>query len=178
MSLLGLVKKMDGITADKIREELLKYTEITNRFPNDDEFQKAFYTASLINKYSREILYCIALYQLNNDYTDNPKLNLEGFSVEHIMPKKWRNHWNHLPNESDNVLRDYVLLTLGNLTLVKGKLNSSMRDANWTIKKEALRKYSTLSQTTDYINIGDWNETEIASRAGHLYQSAIQIWKR
>lgn len=178
MSLLGLVKKMDGITADKIREELLKYTEITNRFPDDTEFEKAFYTAALINKYSREVLYCIALYQLSNDYTDNSRLNLEGFSVEHIMPKKWRNHWNHLPNENDNVLRDYVLLTFGNLTLVKGKLNSLMRDANWTIKKEALRKYSTLRQTTDYINIDDWNETEIASRSKYLYQSAIQIWKR
>ncbi|WP_294215903.1 DUF262 domain-containing HNH endonuclease family protein [uncultured Chryseobacterium sp.] len=178
MSLLGLVKKMDGITADKIRKELLKYTEVTNRFPDDTEFEKAFYTAALINKYSREVLYCIALYQLSNNYTDNSKLNLEGFSVEHIMPKKWRNRWNHLPNENDKVLRDYVLLTLGNLTLVKGKLNSSMRDANWTIKKETLRKYSTLRQTTDYINIGDWNEGEIASRSKHLYQSAIQIWKR
>ncbi|WP_294205643.1 DUF262 domain-containing HNH endonuclease family protein [uncultured Chryseobacterium sp.] len=178
MSLLGLVKKMDCITADKIRKELLKYTEVTNRFPDDTEFEKAFYTAALINKYSREVLYCIALYQLSNDYTDNSKLNLEGFSVEHIMPKKWRNRWNHLPDENDKVLRDYVLLTLGNLTLVKGKLNSSMRDANWTIKKETLRKYSTLRQTTDYINIGDWNEAEIASRSKHLYQSAIQIWKR
>lgn len=179
MSLLSLVKKMDSITSDKIKVELLKYTEATNRFPNDEEFEESFHSAALINKYSREILYCIALYQLNSGYTDNPKLNLEGLSVEHIMPKKWKNHWNNnLPNEKDSLNRNYVLLTLGNLTLITGKLNSSMRDSSWNIKKEALRKFSTLRQTTDYINIVDWNETEIISRAKHLYQLAVQIWKR
>ena len=178
LSLLGEVKKMDTINGENIKSELLKYTEVTNRFPDDDEFKSAFTTATLVNKYSREVLFCIALYQLNNDFTDNPKLNLWGFSVEHMMPKKWRNHWHNLPDGADDSLRDYKLLTLGNLTLVKGKLNSSMRDSNWVNKKEALRKFSTLRQTTDYTTKDDWNESEMNSRAESLYNSAIQIWKR
>lgn len=178
LSLLADVKKMESITAEKIREELLKFKEDTNRFPDDEEFREAFHKSSIINKYSREVLYCIALYQLNTDYTDNPKLNLSGFSVEHIMPKKWRNHWRGPSEGIDELARDYKLLTLANLTLVKGKLNSYMRDSNWEKKKEALRKFSTLRQTTDYLNISDWNETEMTNRADALFGLALQIWKR
>ncbi len=178
LSLLAEVKKMDAITGDNIKAELLKYKDETNRFPDDDDFKNAFHSASLINKYSREVLYCIALYQLNHDYTDNAKLNFSGFSVEHMMPKKWINHWHNMPEDSDENYRNAKLLTLGNLTLVKGKLNSVMRDSNWNKKREELRKFSTLRQTTDYITLGDWNEDEITERANDLFTSAIKIWER
>src|SRR5690606_39267045 len=152
----GELKSMDGVSSVDVKEYLTKFTEVTNRFPNDDEFKEAFKSACLTNKYSREVLFCIALFQLNHDYVDNPKLSLDGFSVEHIMPKKWRNNWHNLPEETKEDYRDYKLLTLGNLTLVKGKLNSSMRDSSWSKKKEALLKFSTLRQTTDYINSEVW----------------------
>lgn len=178
LSLLADVKKMEKITSENINTILLGFKEDTNRFPDDYEFKKAFHAATLINKYSREVLYCIALFQLNNDFTDNPKLNINGFSVEHMMPKKWRNQWHNLPEGVDEISRDYKLLTLGNLTLVKGKLNSSMRDSGWDRKMESLRKFSTLRQTTDYLGKPDWNETEITFRAENLFTSALHIWKR
>lgn len=178
ITILGELKKRENITALAVSEILLKYTEATNRFPNDEELKKAFSNTYLYNQYSREILYCIALYQLNHDYIDNPKLNINGFSVEHVMPKKWRNNWNHLPDNFTEQIRDYKLLTLGNLTLVKGRLNSSMRDSGWNKKKTALQRYSTLRQTTDYISTNDWNEDIIEIRANDLYNIALQIWKR
>ena len=178
LSLLAEIKQMEEISAENIRERLLQYNETTNRFPNDDEFSLAFKTSHLINKYSREVLYCIALYQLNNDFADNPRLNIDGFSVEHIMPKNWKKNWSNLP---DGVTEDYRrqrLLTLGNLTLVRGKLNSSMRDSGWNKKKEALTKYSTLRQTTDYLNYDDWNEETIKDREDKLCKLALEIWTR
>ena len=178
ITILGELKKKESITALAVREILLKYTEATNRFPDDEELKKAFNNTYLYNQYSREILYCIALFQLNHDYTDNPKLNINGFSVEHVMPKKWRNNWNHLPENITEQIRDFKLLTLGNLTLVKGRLNSSMRDSGWNKKKTALQKYSTLRQTTDYLSTEEWNETIIEKRANDLYNIALQIWKR
>ncbi|MBL6445407.1 DUF262 domain-containing protein [Fulvivirga sp. 29W222] len=178
LSLLGDIKKKEEINSTVIKTELLKFLDNSNRFPDDEEFKQAFHNTSLINKYSREILYCIALYQLNHEYTDNPKLNFNGFSVEHIIPKKWRNHWTNLAEGADDGHRDYKLKTMGNLTLVKGKLNSSMRDSNWENKKEALKNFSTLKQTTDYLEIADWNESEIESRANDLSKAAIQIWTK
>ncbi|MBN2743977.1 MAG: DUF262 domain-containing protein [Marinilabiliaceae bacterium] len=178
ISILGELKKKEKVNAIALSEILCKYTEPTNRFPNDEELQKAFHSTYLYNQYSREILYCIALFNLNHKFTDNPKLNINGFSVEHIMPKKWRNNWNHLTEEITENVRDSKLLTLGNLTLIKGRLNSSMRDSAWDKKRAALRKYSTLKQTIDYLDIKEWNEAEISSRANHLFKSALQIWMR
>lgn len=178
ISLLSEVKSMGTITSDKIKEKLLSYVEPTNRFPDDEEFKNAFESATLTNKYTREVLYCIALHQLNHDYTDNPKLNINGFSVEHIMPKKWRNHWNNKPESTPEDYRDFKLLTLGNLTLVKGKLNSHMRDSNWKVKKSVLQQFSTLRQTTDYLVLDDWNEDAIANRSKDLFDIALKIWKR
>lgn len=178
LSLLGDAKKMEVITAAEIKDRLLKFTEATSRFPGDDEFKKAFRSVALTNKYSREVLFCIALFQLNHEYTDNPKLNLDGFSVEHMMPKKWRNQWPKALDASAEELRDYKLLSFGNLTLIKGRLNSSMRDSNWPKKRDALRKYSTLRQTIDYLDNIDWNESTMEMRGEDLYQIALQIWKK
>lgn len=177
LSLLAEAKRMPEVSAENIRKKLLSFTESSNKFPTDEELKVAFETSHLINKYSREVLYCIALYELKSNFTDNPKLNFGGFSVEHIMPKKWKNNW-IWSDETLEEIRNHKLLTIGNLTLVKGKLNSSMRDSNWSKKKENLRKYSTLRQTTDYLHLDDWNEKEIGNRADSLYKTALKMWER
>lgn len=178
ITILSELKKNDTINSETVTDILYRYTEATNRFPSDDELLQAFHNTYLYNQYSREVLFCIALFQLHHPYTDNAKLNINGFSVEHVMPKKWRNNWNHLPAELSERDRDSKLLTLGNLTLVKGRLNSAMRDSGWAKKKAVLKGYSTLKQTTDYLNIEHWDETVIENRANDLYQAALHIWKR
>ncbi len=177
LSILVDLKKVKKITAADFKNKLLSYTEDTNRFPDDKELEIAFNSRHLINQYSKEILYCIALYDLNHEYQDNRRLNNSGFSVEHIMPKKWRNNWT-IPNDEDEYERDGTLLTLGNLTLVKGRLNSSMRDSDWSNKNKALTAYSTLRQTTDYLQLPEWNGTTIEARAEDLFNKAILIWQR
>lgn len=177
ISLLKELKKQDLVTALLLKEKLLSYTEDTSRFPLDDELKIGFESSPLINKYSSEILYCIALYQLNTELQDYKKLSKTGLTLEHVMPKKWRNNW-VLPEEIDEFVRDAKLLTLGNLTLVKGKLNSSMRDSAWDIKKEALRQHSQLRITTDYLQNEEWNENVISGRVKDLYETALNIWRR
>lgn len=177
ISIMSELKKSGQFTSNDFKNKLTSFTEDTNRFPDDAELKIAFGSTHLINQYSKEILYCIALYDLNHEYQDNRRLNNSGFSVEHIMPKKWRNNWT-LAQGKNAADRDSKLLTLGNLTLVKGKLNSSMRDAEWTKKKPALTTYSTLRLTTDYLNNGAWDEATIDNRAVNLSTKAILIWKR
>lgn len=70
------------------------------------------------------------------------------------------------------------LKTLGNLTLVKGRLNSSMRDSAWSKKLPALRQFSTFRITTDYISGNTWNETMIETRGESLRNNGILIWGR
>ena len=61
--------------------------------------------------------------------------------------------------------------------VVKGKLNSSMRDAAWDKKQKALQQFSTFKITTDFINTANWDENSITSRADDLLTYAKGIWK-
>ena len=176
-SLLSEFKKSPKITNSDFRNKLTSFAEDTNKFPTDGEVKIAMNSSHLINKYAKEILFCIALYDLNHAFQDNRKLGNAGFSVEHVMPKKWRNNWK-LSTGVDTGTRDNKLLTMGNLTLIMGRLNSSMRDASWAKKKMTLQKYSTLRQTTDYLSKPEWDEQVIAGRADDLYNKTITIWKR
>ncbi|MCT1531010.1 DUF262 domain-containing HNH endonuclease family protein [Sphingobacterium daejeonense] len=176
LSLLGKLKELESINAFEIDNILKSFKEDTNRFPNDDEFKEKFGDARLSNKYSRTVLFPIALYQLNHGYVDNHNLSLQSFSVEHMMPKNWKKHWSVLPEGITEDFRKHKLLTLGNLTLIKGALNSSMRDSAWENKKEVLQQYSTLKITTNYL-VENWNEDEIKKREIDLRTLAMKIWQ-
>ena len=62
-------------------------------------------------------------------------LGFEKYTLEHLMPKKWRNNWESCPNEEAARNRDSIILTLGNLAIITQSLNASIRDASWVMKK-------------------------------------------
>ncbi len=100
------------------------------------------------------------------------------------MPKKWENHWGKLSNQEDKIKRNRKLLTLGNLTIITQALNSTIRDANWTVKrkgkadKKGLNTYSAgLETMSHYLTLDEWNEQTIEERAKFLYDKAKEIWK-
>lgn len=75
-------------------------------------------------------------------------------------------------------------MTLGNLTIITQSLNSSIRDANWIIKrtgkpeKKGLNTYSSGLETMNhYLTFDEWNEQTITERANFLYERAKEIWK-
>ncbi|WP_275003081.1 DUF262 domain-containing protein [Promicromonospora iranensis] len=53
--------------------------------------------------------------------------------IEHIMPQGWRAHWNSAPGLSpdEEALRDRLVNTIGNLTLVTKSLNGSLSNRPW-----------------------------------------------
>lgn len=176
VSIMTDMRKKNVSNASDFKYLLLAYEDETNRFPDDEEFGNAYFSSHLINKYAEGILFCTTLYLNNHVYTDNTQLNNSNLSVEHMMPKKWRNNWGKAL--TDERTRDQILLTLGNLTLVKGRLNSSMRDAAWDKKLPALRQFSTFRITTNFI-VGDlWDEDMIESRGNSLKEYGVKIWSR
>ena len=176
VNIMGEMKRKNVTTQSQFKQILDGFKDDTNLMPTDLQFESAFATSHLINKYAEGILFCITLYLNTHKYMDNNRLNNESLSLEHIMPKKWRNYWNN-PKVSDESFRDHKLLTLGNLTVVKGRLNSSMRDAAWTKKRPALKEFSIFKITSDYIDSDDWNETNITDRGESLLVYAKDIWK-
>ena len=74
--------------------------------------------------------------------------------------------------------RDRVIHSIGNLTLVNDKLNSSISNGPWANKRAELDKHSVLLLNKDLLdNAPDgWDETAIAARARRLCQAAIKVW--
>jgi len=169
----------EGSLDEKLNNIFTEYKDETNLFPTDDQVFVGVNTSYLTNQNSKEILYCIALYQRDNPLSDNKNLSSSSYSVEHILPKKWEYHWNRPKlNEIDAAVRNRKLLTLGNLTLITKRLNSTLKNHSWKKKRKLLSKYSTLEMTTNYLDLEEWNEKSIEDRGKYLYEKIINIWKK
>ena len=169
------------------KQEFLDYMrergDKVNFLPTDEELEKGFNTSILINKQSAGILYLIES-KIRNEKDSTALLGINKYSLEHLMPKKWRNNWDKLSSKESEINRDRKLLTLGNLTIITQSLNSSIRDSKWEDKlkgknkKGGLIEYSgglkTISQFLEY---SEWDEKTIEERALFLYEKAKQIWK-
>lgn len=178
IQIIGKLADLKGVTVVNLKSILATFIEDTNRFPSDTEFEDAFSSQALSNANAREILYCISLFQIHDPKDDIKKLSSSSYSTEHMMPQKWTTHWSKSGmSDFAKHARDKKIKTLGNLTLVTGSLNSSMRNAAWTNKKKALKEHSRLKITTDYIVNSTWDESKIDARAKDLAALALKIWK-
>ena len=169
------------------KQEFLDYIEKrddkVNYLPTDEELEKGFNSSILINKQSAGILYLIES-KIRNEKDSTALLGINKYSLEHLMPKKWRNNWDKLSSKESEINRDRKLLTLGNLTIITQSLNSSIRDSKWEDKlkgknkKGGLIEYSVgLKTISQFLKYPEWNEKTIEERALFLYEKAKQIWK-
>ena len=163
---------------------LNEFTEATSYIPTDEEINYGFHNSKLINLQSKGIIYLIES-KIRPVNSSVAMLGFSNYSLEHLMPKKWRNNWPPCQTEEESRKRDSMLLTLGNLAIITQSLNASIRDAAWNVKKigNGINKpglnlcASGLITLFDCLNKDDWNEDEIYKRAEWMYNQAIQIWK-
>ena len=166
------------------RDEFIQYMQesddVNNRIPADNRLLKAFHESVLVNSYATGILYLIESRIRDKSKQATALLGVDKYSLEHMMPKKWRNNWD-MPDDPEQ--RDWTLLTLGNLAIITSSLNSSIRDANWDTKKkgigskDGLLKYAVgLETLSDFLKLDEWNEKHIFERAEWLYEKAADIW--
>lgn len=158
--------------------------DATTYCPNDNEMKIGFETSKLVNLQSKGIIYLLES-KIRSDNSSTALLGFNNYSLEHLMPKKWRNNWGACATEDDAKKRDSLLLTLGNLAIIPQTLNASIRDAAWNVKKAGkgqnkpglLLCASGLYTLHDVLQKNDWNEHEIENRAEWLLANAQNIWK-
>lgn len=171
------------LSREELMDYLVKQGDRINRMPTDEDVSKAFHESWLTNKYSAGVLYLMESKLRDRRLHSTQLLGISKYSLEHIMPKKWRNHWAFTGNKLDAEFRDRKLLTLGNLTIITQALNSSVRDADWPTKKagrgsrDGLKKYAEGIETVSaYLELDEWNEEAIQRRANDLSAKALEIW--
>ena len=172
------------LSKDKLKELIEEKSDKVNYMPSDTDLKKGFHESKLTNKHSAGILYLIESHIRDRNVHSTAMLGLNRYSLEHIMPKKWENHWNNVNTEEERLQRNRTLLTLGNLTIITSSLNISIRDSNWNIKKtgrknkKGLNQYASGLETfSGFLERSDWNEQVIAERADFLFEKAKMVWK-
>ncbi len=165
-------------------EALKKYVESSNdqriSLPSNTELLAGFLNKKITNLQARGILYLLESKIRDSSKHATDLHCIEKYSVEHIMPKKWQNHWN---TTSQPEQRNRKIQTLGNLAIIPMKLNSSLRDSNWSTKKAGnnsskglIHFAQGLESLTPYVHEEEWNEITIEKRANDLYTHALKAW--
>lgn len=151
------------------------------------------------NKHAALLLFWVELYRRKNDNRyDRDELKYT-YTLEHLLPQKWEEHWSTVPiiGEDGNPITDWeaakkyrykLIYSIGNMTLLKSSLNSSLR--NYEIqrkvegegRKRGIKHYAELGITKlDIVaqyESGDrsWDETKIRERTRQITEDALKIW--
>lgn len=171
----------DGLPV-RVLEHLASHEAESNRWPRDSEFRLAWREQPIFRRLVRQRVRMILLAlerQLHDDKSESVSVG-GPLSIEHLLPRRWKTeHW-PLPGRKDPLLeseeRERLLHTIGNLTLLRQKLNSSVSNGPFTAKQKAILKHSALNLNRPLADWDDWDEGAIQKRSEELFRAARKIW--
>lgn len=99
------------------------------------------------------------------------------YHIEHVLPRRWQANW-PLPAAVPELERDRLVHTIGNLTLLTGKLNSKVSNSAWSVKRLALREHDVLKMNADLLDAAgdEWTDEKIRTRTKDLIEVLLRIW--
>lgn len=184
IDLLKVLAITNGTPSARVREFLLSSTADTNRWPKDDEFGRAWMSSPLFKKLFRQrvrMLLEALERELHTGMTEKIQFG-EKLTIEHLLPQGWRKHWpppallDGYENLKPEDLREELLHSMGNLTLVTKKLNPSISNGPWDKKLPAILKHSSLSLNRELQHFQEWGDGAIVQRGLNLFELAKKIW--
>ncbi len=172
------------LDADTLLLRMQNAGDATTYIPDDVELKEGFETSKLVNLQSKGIIYLMES-KIRPVNSSTALLGFDNYSLEHLMPKKWRNNWSACVSDEEARKRDSLLLTMGNLAMIPQALNASIRDAAWDIKRAGKGTSKPglslcaggLYTLYDALGKDEWNEKEIKARALWLFEQARTIWQ-
>jgi hypothetical protein len=101
-------------------------------------------------------------------------------TIEHLLPRSWKTeHWPLHPSddtETATETRNRLIQTIGNLTLLRQSLNSSVSNGPYAAKQRAILRHSALNLNRRLSEWDGWDEGAIQKRADELFKVARKIW--
>jgi hypothetical protein len=191
LSLLRRVKRASECGEDLAqvaRVELLKATEPTVVWPTDTAFRNGWLNKPLYVK-SRSDRSAMILQALNEALHTSKSETIvlpEELTVEHLLPQEWEMNYplpNNLPldgEETTEQRRQRLINTVGNLTLLTGRLNTAISNGLFKDKAREIVKLSDLRLNAPFREreFDGWDEHDILKRGEVLFEVARTIWPR
>lgn len=187
-----MLREEDGLRMALVAELNAEDSLINDRaFVKNAERIKNIETAKIL-------LFCIELYRRRDPRHDVNDLQYS-FTLEHIMPQRWETYWGVVPvynedgtefdgsEEDRRLIRNAAIHNLGNMALLKNKLNISVSNNCFKMKidgngkHQGYRPYVTLQLVKEIVEAYDqgqteWNEKRIRDRLQTLMKDALDIW--
>jgi hypothetical protein len=162
----AIIKRLAASPGDPVRaltDQLRSYDGRGTAWPSDTDVRRNVRERNLAKLASWRTRLILSLINagLHGPMRERVIFEFENLTLEHLMPQSWREHWPLGPRTTAEE-RDRMIYTLGNLTLITGKLNGALGNSPWVTKRSELSSYSVLP-----LNQGlpdTWDETAIRAR--------------
>ena len=134
------LRKSDRTAAgDVIETYFVGQTSASRYWPDDDEVREELKTLQAYRRLGRGRLRMVLEAiedHLRGWYGAKVPLGEERVArgrlhIEHVMPRKWEVHWPNLDGQRGADDRDRLIHTIGNLTLLTGRLNAKVSNGPW-----------------------------------------------
>lgn len=181
---IDLLRALDGPPeglAHRVQDALAAGEAESNRWPRDPEFLQAWRSQPVFKRLVRRRIRMLleALEEhMRSDETE-PLKSDESLTIEHLLPREWSEHWplpDGLESGTAREARQAAIHTIGNLTLLRRKLNSKISNGPWNAKRKEILKHSALSLNRPLVEWDGWDEGAIRTRSEELYRAARKIW--
>lgn len=141
--------------------------------PNDAQFKSAFMVASVSKAFlARYYLRALERQQQGDNEPELvPNDSSEVINLEHILPQNPSAAWAHIPSDD----KELLVNRLGNLALLKTKINSKTGNDGFTIKKKYYAK-SGFALTSSLSKEKKWDKSEIETRQARMAALALKTW--
>lgn len=179
----GQLEEAYGLRAKEIVDGKINNTKglleaLKNILPTDGVFESSFSTARVSQSYlARYYLRSIESYLRQEN--DEPELTVVKdtgiVNLEHILPQELTKDWSYIREEVASAYTN----RLGNLTIMKSKVNTDFGNKSFKIKREEFKKSQLLlnrfifDMTTEKTK---WGIEEIENRQKKLAETAIKTW--
>jgi hypothetical protein len=174
-----------GEADDALVEYLGTQTSESRRWPDDRELEHALLDLPLYRLPTRGRLRMVLEAiedSLRSPLAEERHVARGSLTIEHMLPQSWKEHW-PLPSESVTLEaeldRERLLHSVGNLTLVNGRLNPALSNGTWDTKRELLSAHTVLHLNKDLLTthgtVG-WDESVIRLRGASLATRVKVIW--
>jgi hypothetical protein len=185
---LDLLSRLDKGThevADDVLVGYLTEQEADSRlWPDDRMFEIALLDLPLYRLLTRRRLRMVLESledALRGPLAEEANVGRGKLTIEHVLPQSWREYW---PLDADSgfdeeVERERLLHSLGNLTLVNVRLNPALSNGPWASKQNGLAEHSVLYLNKELLTAyadRDWDEAAIRERGSTLAAAAKLVW--
>lgn len=138
----------------------------------DEEIKEAL--LEIDNKRASLVLFWIELYNCRSEKNDISELQYT-YTLEHLMPQTWQENWSNV-GKNDETAKG-LIYQIGNMTLLKSKLNTAIQNNNWDKKREEIQKHAMLKITQEVIKNRAWNKNKIEERSEKIFNDFLKIWQ-